>query len=58
MLTAIAVENVLQVRLGLASVTAAAHAVSVGELVDGALDAGADGIAGLPFGGLLFGTDA
>ena len=32
--------------------------MSVGELVDGALDSGADCVAGLPVGGLLLGADA
>ncbi|WP_328744585.1 hypothetical protein OHT57_04400 [Streptomyces sp. NBC_00285] len=30
----------------------------MGELVDGALDSGADRVAGLPVGGLLLGADA
>jgi transposase len=50
-------EDVLQVGFRLSSVAAVAHAVSVGELVDGALDSGADRVAGLPVGGLL-GVDA
>ncbi len=40
------------------SVAAVAHAVSVGKLVNGALDPGADRVAGLPVGGLLLGADA
>jgi hypothetical protein len=35
-------EDVLEVGLGLASVAAVAHAVAVGELAEGALDAGPD----------------
>ncbi|GGZ81603.1 hypothetical protein GCM10010389_19230 [Streptomyces echinoruber] len=48
----------LEVDLVLASVAAAAHAVSVGELVDCSLCSGADRVAGLPLGCLLLGTDA
>jgi hypothetical protein len=45
MFTAMAVsEDVLQMGLGLSPVAAAAHAVSVSELVDGALYSGADRI--------------
>lgn len=40
------------------SVVAASQAVSVGELVDGALCSGADRAAGLPLGRLLLGADA
>ena len=41
----------------LSSVAAVAHAVSVGEFVDGAFDSGADRVAGLPFRCLLLGAD-
>ncbi|GAA1932699.1 hypothetical protein GCM10009753_77950 [Streptantibioticus ferralitis] len=58
MFTAMAVKDVLQVGLRLSSVAAAAHTVSMGELVDGALDSGADRIPGLPVGRLLLGADA
>lgn len=43
--------------LGLPPVTAAPHTVSVNELVDSALDSGADCIPGLPIGRLLLGAD-
>jgi hypothetical protein len=46
------------VDLALASVTAAGHAVAVGEFVDRSLDSGADCVAGLPLGCLLLDTDA
>src|SRR5262245_44812175 len=46
-------QDVLQVSLGLASVAAVAHAVAAGELADGALDAGPDGVALVPGGVLL-----
>ena len=46
-------ERVLEVGLGLASVAAVAHVVAVGELADGALDAGPDGVALVPGGVLL-----
>lgn len=46
-------EYVLQMGFRPAPVAAAAHAVSVGELVDGALDTGADRVSGLPLGCLL-----
>ena len=39
--------------LGLSSVAAVAHAVAAGELADGALDAGPDGVALVPGGVLL-----
>jgi hypothetical protein len=42
----------------LPSAAAAPHVVAVGELVDGALHAGADRVAGLPLGCLLLGADA
>jgi hypothetical protein len=49
MFTAMAVsEDVLQMGLGLSPVAAAAHAVSVSELVDGALYSGADRIRTAP----------
>ncbi len=51
-------EYVLHVGFWLSAVAAAAHAVSVGEFVDGALYAGAHCVAGLPFRCLLFGADA
>lgn len=38
-------EHVLKVGFGLPAVAAVAHAVAVGELADGALDAGPDGVA-------------
>ena len=38
---------------GLSAVAAVTHAVAVGELVDGTLDAGADGVALVPGGVLL-----
>lgn len=44
--------------LALASVAAAAHAMTVGELVDRCLHFGADRVAGLPLGCLLLGADA
>jgi hypothetical protein len=46
-------EDVLEVGLGLASAAAVAHVVAVGELADGALDAGPDGVALVPGGILL-----
>jgi hypothetical protein len=49
---------VLQAGFGLPSVAAAAHAVSMGELVDGALHPGADRVAGLPVGCPPLGADA
>lgn len=51
-------EHVLQVGLRLSSVAVAAHAVSVGELVDRVFHTGADRIAGLPAGRLLLSADA
>ncbi|GGX36340.1 hypothetical protein GCM10010341_67290 [Streptomyces noursei] len=51
-------QDVLDVDLVLASVTAAAHAVAVGEFVDCSLDSGADCVAGLPLRCLLLSTDA
>jgi hypothetical protein len=51
-------EDVLQVGLGLSPVAAVAHAVAVGELADGALDAGPDGVALVPGGILLVGAVA
>ena len=51
-------ERVLEVGLGLASVAAVAHVVAVGELADGALDAGPDGVALVPGGVLLVGAVA
>lgn len=51
-------EYVLHVGFWLSSVAAAAHAVSVGELVDGALHPGADRVSGFPFRCLLLGADA
>ena len=42
--------------LGLPSLAAVAHAVAVGELADGALDAGPDGLALVPGGILLVGA--
>ena len=51
-------EDVLEVGFGLSPVAAVAHAVAVGELVDGALDAGPDGIALVPGGVLLVGAVA
>ncbi len=50
-------EYVLQMGFRLSSVAAVAHAVSVSELVDGALDSGTHRVAGLPVGGLLLGAD-
>ena len=49
-------EHVLQVGLGLAPVAAVAHAVAVGELADGALDAGPHSVALVPGGVLLVGA--
>ncbi|GAA1329316.1 hypothetical protein GCM10009647_068000 [Streptomyces sanglieri] len=49
---------VLQVGFRLSSVAAVAHAVSVGELVDGALHSGAERVAGFPLGCLLLAADA
>jgi hypothetical protein len=46
-------EDVLEVGLGLASAAAVAHVAAVGELADGALDAGPDGVALVPGGILL-----
>ena len=46
-------QDVLQVGLGLSPVAAVAHAVAMGELADGALDAGPDGVAPVPGGVLL-----
>ena len=43
-------QDVLQVGLGLSPVAAVAHAVAAGELADGALDAGPDGVALVPGG--------
>jgi hypothetical protein len=51
-------EHVLEVGLGLPPVAAVAHAVAVGELTDGALDAGPDGVALVPGGVLLVGAVA
>lgn len=51
-------EDVLQVGLGLSPVAAATHAVPMSELVDGALHSGANRVAGLPVGRVLFGADA
>ncbi len=48
----------LQVGLGLPAVSAAAHAMAVGELADGALDAGPHRIALVPGRLLLLGTVA
>jgi hypothetical protein len=53
MLTAMGGQDVLQVGLGLPAVAAVAHAVAAGELADGALDAGPDGVALVPGGVLL-----
>ncbi len=44
--------------MGFGLSSAAAYSVSMGELVGGALDSGADRVAGLPLGRLLFGADA
>jgi hypothetical protein len=49
-------EDVLDVGLGLAAVAGLSHAVAVDELVDGALDAGAHCVVGLPGSGLLGGS--
>lgn len=46
-------QDVLQAGFGLSPVAAVAHAVAVGELADGALDAGPDGVALVPGGVLL-----
>ena len=46
-------EDVLEVGLGLPPVAAVAHAVAVGELADGALDAGPDCVPLVPGGVLL-----
>jgi hypothetical protein len=43
-------QDVLEVGFGLAPVAAVTHAVAVGELTDGALDAGPDGVALAPGG--------
>jgi hypothetical protein len=51
-------QDVLQVSLGLALVAAVAHAVAAGELADGALNAGPDGVALVPGGVLLVGAVA
>src|SRR6185369_9732127 len=51
-------QDVLQVGLGLSPVAAVAHAVAAGELADGALDAGPDGVALVPGGVLLVGAVA
>src|SRR5271169_768635 len=48
----------VQVGLGLSPVAAVAHAVAAGELADGALDAGPDGVALVPGGVLLVGAVA
>jgi len=48
----------LRVGLGLSPVAAVAHAVAVGELADGALDAGPGGVALVPGGVLLAGAVA
>jgi hypothetical protein len=51
-------EDVLEVGFGLPAVAAVAHAVAVGELADGALDAGPDCVALVPGGVLLVGAVA
>ena len=51
-------QDVLEVRFGLAPVAAVAHAVAAGDLVEGAFDAGPDGVALVPGGVLLVGTVA
>jgi hypothetical protein len=51
-------QDVLQVGLGLSPVAAVAHAVAAGELADGALAAGPDGVALVPGGVLLIGAVA
>src|SRR5262245_34611584 len=51
-------QDVRQVSLGLAPVATVAHAVAGGELADGALDAGPDGVALVPGGVLLVGAVA
>lgn len=51
-------QDVLQVGFGLSPVAAVAHAVAVGGLADGALDAGPDGVAFVPGGVLLVGAVA
>jgi hypothetical protein len=51
-------EDVLEVGLGLPAVAAVTHAVAIGELADGALDAGSDSVALVPGGVLLVGTVA
>ena len=56
MLAAMAVRTCCRRALGCPRVAAAAHAVAVGELADGALDAGPDGIALVPGGVLLAGA--
>lgn len=58
MFTAMAVNTCCRWAFGCPRVAEAARAVSVGELVDGALHSGADRVAGLPFGCLLLGADA
>ena len=51
-------QDMLEVGLGPASVAAVAHAVAVGELADGALDAGPDRVALVPGWVLLVGAVA
>jgi len=51
-------EHMLQVGLGLSPVAAPTHAMSVDELIGGALHSGTDRIPGLPVGRLLLGADA
>ena len=51
-------QDMLQVGLGLSPVAAVAHSVAMGELADGALDAGPDGVALVPGGVLLVGAVA
>ena len=51
-------QDVLEVGFGLAAIAAVAHAVAVGELADGAFDAGPDGVALVPGGVLLVGAVA
>jgi hypothetical protein len=51
-------QDMLQVGLGLSSAAAVAHAVTAGELADGAVDAGPHGVALVPGGVLLVGAVA
>jgi len=57
MFTAIAVKTCCRVGLGLSPVAASTHAVSVGELVHGALHSGTDRVPGLPIRRALLGAD-